>query len=76
MYRNLNALKEATSDDIFDILLTGPNKQCSIDPAPTWPTKEMEDVDLLAPVIANVITSRSNKIDSRRLKTKPSSDGD
>ena len=44
--------QEATSNKVLDLLRTAPNKQCSIDPVPTWLAKEIGNI--LAPVIMNM----------------------
>ena len=36
--------QEVTTDEVLEILRTAPNKQCIIDPAPTWLEKQMGDV--------------------------------
>ena len=45
--------QEVTTDEVLEILRTAPNKQCIIDPAPTWLVKQMSDV--LAPVFTDMI---------------------
>ena len=49
----LDLYQEVTSDEIYSMICTAPNKHCALDPASTWVIKQLADV--LAPVITNII---------------------
>ena len=53
--------QEVTSDEIYSIIRTAPNKHCALDPAPTWVITQLADV--LAPVITNMVNTSFNQGD-------------
>ena len=55
----LDLFQEVTSDEIYSMIHTTPNKHCALDLAPTWVIKQLADV--LAPVITNMVNTSFNQ---------------
>ena len=56
---SLDLFQEVTSDEIYSMIRTAPNKHCALDPALTWLIKQLADV--LATVITNMVNMSFNQ---------------
>ena len=55
---NLSTFKSVTISEVKKLISASPNKQCSLDPTPTWLIKECANE--LAPIFTKVINSSLN----------------
>ena len=55
----MNIFQEVTSDEIYSMIRTAPNKYCAVDPAPTLVMKQLANV--LAPIITNMVNTSFNQ---------------